>query len=210
MAGRCTIKPRWAADDLVVLRQQLMQLFSPCSPVRHTVLPDIHFHCPKCQHWLVVDERGSGHNVACPDCGETICIPYYNEDDTDAATNESVSDDAPGTDKHSGATCTCCGKALIVDKHDVVAQCNAAGIDLQWGSLVPTLHVGSETANGFNDIYETLVHYDSDATRAFQAIFGSYAPHERCPKCGERWCNECIIGLLPDTHLTRPPSCNCR
>ncbi len=36
---------------------------------------DIIFNCPKCEQELEVDSSGSGSEIDCPSCGETILIP---------------------------------------------------------------------------------------------------------------------------------------
>jgi len=36
---------------------------------------DIIFNCPKCEQELEVDVTGSGSEIDCPSCGETIHIP---------------------------------------------------------------------------------------------------------------------------------------
>lgn len=38
-------------------------------------MADIEFDCPKCQHRLVVDERGAGRKVYCPQCAGVVDIP---------------------------------------------------------------------------------------------------------------------------------------
>jgi hypothetical protein len=36
---------------------------------------DVIFNCPKCEQELAVDSSGSGTEIECPACGETIVIP---------------------------------------------------------------------------------------------------------------------------------------
>ncbi len=36
---------------------------------------DVIFNCPKCEQELAVDSSGSGSEIECPSCGETIVIP---------------------------------------------------------------------------------------------------------------------------------------
>lgn len=36
---------------------------------------DVIFNCPKCDQELAVDSSGSGTEIECPSCGETIVIP---------------------------------------------------------------------------------------------------------------------------------------
>lgn len=36
---------------------------------------DVIFNCPKCDQELAVDSSGSGSEIPCPSCGETIVIP---------------------------------------------------------------------------------------------------------------------------------------
>jgi DNA-directed RNA polymerase subunit RPC12/RpoP len=36
---------------------------------------DVIFNCPKCEQELAVDSSGSGTEIQCPACGETIVIP---------------------------------------------------------------------------------------------------------------------------------------
>ena len=36
---------------------------------------DVIFNCPKCEQELAVDSIGSGTEIQCPSCGETIVIP---------------------------------------------------------------------------------------------------------------------------------------
>lgn len=38
-------------------------------------MSDIEFSCPECKGLLVVDERGAGLEVKCPECGKPIRIP---------------------------------------------------------------------------------------------------------------------------------------
>ena len=38
-------------------------------------MSDMEFDCPHCSHGLVVDTRGAGMQVNCPECGEPIEIP---------------------------------------------------------------------------------------------------------------------------------------
>src|SRR5216684_1023340 len=36
---------------------------------------DVIFNCPECDQELAVDSSGSGSQIPCPNCGETIVIP---------------------------------------------------------------------------------------------------------------------------------------
>ncbi|MFC1451804.1 hypothetical protein ACFLSJ_00495 [Verrucomicrobiota bacterium] len=171
-------------------------------------MADIEFPCPKCQSLLVVDARGMGFTVPCPECGEAITIPMQGEADEAESPEDARAPTADSTGAPAGR-CTRCGKSLILTEHEVEAACQAADVPLSWGALGPTLNMGSLSATGLDDIFEILEHRSIGKADMFQSILGSWAPYESCPECGEQWCHECINGPLPDTHLTRPPHCNC-
>ena len=165
---------------------------------------DLHFHCPKCQGLLLVDDKGMGRKVPCPLCRATIAIPLRSEPEaTDAPAQPAAASSGP-----AGTTCTRCGKK-VTDQHGVLDACQAAGIELHWGAAGPTLNIGAQAAAGLNDIYELLIHNSHELADAFDTSLGAWAPHGRCPKCGELWCHECIVGPLPDRHLHAPPHCRC-
>ena len=173
-------------------------------------MPDIKFNCPKCQGKLVVDSRGAGHSVPCPECDEVIRIPSQEEPGDSEQPGGLADLQTSDSDIPTGGTCTRCGKDTLVTKEAVVYACQAAGVSLSWGDLGPTLKLGSLVGTGINGIYDLLFRSDADDARSFKTIIGSWAPDEQCPDCGERWCNECIKGLLPNKHLSEPPHCNCQ
>lgn len=172
-------------------------------------MPDITFHCPMCQSKLIVDSRGTGRNVPCPECDEIICIPPLEEAGDDVESTGLVESHSAEADASSAITCTRCGKNMITSTDDIADKCIALGIKLKWGGLGPTLDLGHLAATGINGIYQMLTRSDSGDANMFQSIIGTWAPYEQCQECGEHWCHECIKGPLPDKHLTGPPHCMC-
>ncbi|MDB6122147.1 MAG: hypothetical protein JWQ71_1140 [Pedosphaera sp.] len=47
---------------------------------------DLIFNCPKCEQELAVDSSGSGEEIDCPNCGETLVIPQPNSPDVKTST----------------------------------------------------------------------------------------------------------------------------
>ena len=193
-----------------MLHQVIRVKLLPTTAKKENSMPDIKFSCPKCQGKLVVDARGAGRNVPCPECEEVIQIPSQDELMDAEQPGSLAKSQAADPGLVPGGTCTQCGKETFDTKEKVVSACNAAGIPLTWGDLGPTLKLGSLAGTGINGIYDLLYRSDADDARAFQKIIGSWTPDESCPDCGEQWCNECIKGLLPNKHLSEPPHCNCQ
>jgi predicted RNA-binding Zn-ribbon protein involved in translation (DUF1610 family) len=170
-------------------------------------MPDIRFHCPNCQGKLVVDARAMGRDVPCPDCKQMLTIPLRSEDPVKPA--QSSKPEVPASTAASGNNCTRCGKKIISDTYEVASQCRDAGMNLNWGSVGPTLTDGGDTATGLNDIYDVVARNSDEKAASLQSIIGSWAPHGRCPKCGEQWCQQCIKGRLPYVNMRPSPSCKC-
>ena len=171
-------------------------------------MPDLRFHCKHCKGQLVVDARGMGRELPCPKCGEIVTIPLRSEDPVETPKPPSEAQGEP-TAGGAGDTCTRCGKKVVPDKYAVAVQCREAGIPLNWGALTPTLSQGSDTATGINDIFDLLSRSSEEKLNAFQSIIGSWAPHGRCPTCGEQWCQRCIMGPLPYNAMGQKPHCKC-
>lgn len=81
-------------------------------------MPDINFDCPVCGHNLEVSEKGAGMTVPCPECSNTITIPFMTAEE-----ENTLSLDCPYCKQSLGAPfdmagqlidCPSCNKAIVI------------------------------------------------------------------------------------------------
>ena len=87
-------------------------------PYRSKTMPDINFDCPVCGHNLEVSEKGAGMTVPCPECSNTITIPFMTAEE-----ENTLSLDCPYCKQSLGAPfdmagqlidCPSCNKAIVI------------------------------------------------------------------------------------------------
>ena len=83
---------------------------------------DVIFNCPKCEQELAVDSSGSGTEIECPACGETIVIPEP----------EALTPARPGTNAAGGD-----GAAGRFEAHPINAIASSAAAKVEMHLKVP-------------------------------------------------------------------------
>ena len=132
---------------------------------------DVIFNCPKCEQELAVDSTGSGSEIDCPSCGETIVIP----------TPELVTS-RPGVDAGVGAP--------RVEVHPVNPIASSAGAKVEMHLRVPD-HKTSERL-----IAKPLVPLEAAAKETDKKIRVRTIKHTDCIEVGHDKFDEVVTNFL--------------
>ncbi len=135
---------------------------------------DVIFNCPKCEQELAVDSSGSGTEIECPSCGETIVIP----------------EPQPTAPRPGGGIPTLAPEGVRLEAHPINPIASSAAAKVELHLKVPT-HKTTESL-----IAKPLVPLEAAAKDTTKRIRTKTIRHTDCIEVGHDKFDEVISGFL--------------